>query len=321
MKTILIVPKGPSCPVRVVEFPSSPVVKREIEDEEMECPRRKKVKLDHLSSEEKMMRRKMKNRAAAQSARDRKKARMEELECLVKILEEQHSKLAAENKILRLQNEALEEENAELRRSLGMDGTTPIGPAESINAPLPREQGVKSQTVLNALFLQLLCLMQTKGSVSSSSLPPLSRSEKDGVDVGRGGGDGSEIGGTNIDDLLQATLVGTTSAILEPSNSEGGSGRLSETSDHMYAREGKQCKLDSTWLLDDSNAGDLDLLSEILQLSEEDTKALKDPMSPYSENCTSASPLSPCSGYESFSSPDSLSDCCSDLDDLFPNLL
>jgi hypothetical protein len=175
MKTILIVPKGPSCPVRVVEFPSSPVVKREIEDEEMECPRRKKVKLDHLSSEEKMMRRKMKNRAAAQSARDRKKARMEELECLVKILEEQHSKLAAENKILRLQNEALEEENAELRRSLGMDGTTPIGPAESISAPLPREQGVKSQTVLNALFLQLLCLMQTKGSVSSSSLPPLSR--------------------------------------------------------------------------------------------------------------------------------------------------
>ena len=89
MKTILIVPKGPSGPVRVLEFPPSPIVKREAEDDETECPRRKKLKLDHLSAEEKVLRRKMKNRAAAQSARDRKKARMEELECLVKILEEQ----------------------------------------------------------------------------------------------------------------------------------------------------------------------------------------------------------------------------------------
>ena len=140
-------------------------------------------------------------------------------------------------------------------------------------------------------------------------------------DVGRGGGDGCEIGGTDFDDLLRATLVGTTPAILESGHSEGGTGRLSETSDHMYAREGKQCKLDSTWLPDEPNSGDLDLLSEILQLSEEDTKSLEDPSSPLSENCTSASPLSPCSGYESFASPDSLSDCCSDLDDLFPNLL
>merc|ERR1712121_453876 len=63
--------------------------------------KRKRQKLTHLTEEEKMMRRKLKNRMAAQSARDRKKAQMDDLEKLVLRLEKQNAALMKENQNLR----------------------------------------------------------------------------------------------------------------------------------------------------------------------------------------------------------------------------
>ncbi|XP_074777607.1 X-box-binding protein 1 isoform X3 [Athene noctua] len=82
---------------------------------------RKRQRLTHLSPEEKALRRKLKNRVAAQSARDRKKARMTELETQVVELEEENQKLLLENRLLRERTCNLALENQELRCRLGLD--------------------------------------------------------------------------------------------------------------------------------------------------------------------------------------------------------
>ncbi|XP_040432579.1 X-box-binding protein 1 isoform X2 [Cygnus olor] len=84
-------------------------------------PARKRQRLTHLSPEEKALRRKLKNRVAAQSARDRKKARMTELEQQVVELEEENQKLLLENQLLREKTCSLSLENQELRCRLGLD--------------------------------------------------------------------------------------------------------------------------------------------------------------------------------------------------------
>ncbi|NWT90374.1 XBP1 protein, partial [Lanius ludovicianus] len=84
-------------------------------------PARKRQRLTHLSPEEKALRRKLKNRVAAQSARDRKKARMTELEQQVVELEEENQKLLRENQLLRERTCNLVRENLELRCRLGLD--------------------------------------------------------------------------------------------------------------------------------------------------------------------------------------------------------
>ncbi|KAL3243765.1 hypothetical protein MRX96_019715 [Rhipicephalus microplus] len=75
------------------------------------APVRKRQRLDHLTREEKIMRRKLKNRVAAQSARDRKKARMDELE-------EQRTALIEENRLLRKRLEECQRENQQLVQRL-----------------------------------------------------------------------------------------------------------------------------------------------------------------------------------------------------------
>jgi len=101
-------------------------------------PPRKRQKLDHLSMEEKIMRRKLKNRVAAQTARDRKKARMTELEALVAELEEENQQLINENKDLENRFTVLEDENDQLRERLG------LGPNDVVvkEEPMPSESAV-----------------------------------------------------------------------------------------------------------------------------------------------------------------------------------
>ncbi|KAJ8917628.1 hypothetical protein NQ315_000112 [Exocentrus adspersus] len=80
--------------------------------------RAKKRRLDHLSWEEKIQRKKLKNRVAAQTSRDRKKAKMEQMEQALQQLFSQNEVLVAEYENLKLTNEKLSEENAELHRRL-----------------------------------------------------------------------------------------------------------------------------------------------------------------------------------------------------------
>ncbi|XP_058493233.1 LOW QUALITY PROTEIN: X-box-binding protein 1 [Solea solea] len=96
-------------------------------------PIRKRQRLTHLSPEEKALRRKLKNRVAAQTARDRKKAKMGELEQQVLELELENQKLHIENRLLREKSGGLLTENEELRQRLGLDT---LDSKEKVQVPL-----------------------------------------------------------------------------------------------------------------------------------------------------------------------------------------
>jgi hypothetical protein len=78
------------------------------------CQKRKRQRLTHLTNEEKMMRRKLKNRVAAQSARDRKKVKMDDLQVTCDQLKEQNERLKKENAVLKENAQLLINENRKL---------------------------------------------------------------------------------------------------------------------------------------------------------------------------------------------------------------
>lgn len=156
---------------------------------ELGQPPRKRERLTHLSPEEKMFRRKMKNRIAAQTARDRKKALMVDLEETVRRLEEENDTLLCENSKLRDEHSSLVEENERLKQQLSVQPQQPqqqqlvssgrenqnasrrglaFGPAESINVPLPKEQaktGLKLTWLVASALIQLCSKYCAKSSL------------------------------------------------------------------------------------------------------------------------------------------------------------
>ncbi|XP_066249342.1 X-box-binding protein 1 [Euwallacea similis] len=88
-------------------------------DENVQGPTRaKKRRLDHLSWEEKIQRKKLKNRVAAQTSRDRKKAKVEQMESALQQLFNKNEAVLEECEKLRQANERLQVENADLQRKL-----------------------------------------------------------------------------------------------------------------------------------------------------------------------------------------------------------
>jgi len=85
------------------------------EDEELsngdQPPVRKRANLDHMSSEEKMMRRKLKNRVAAQNARDKKRVKMDDMEDRIKRLEAENKRMLEKQQELIAFNQRLMKEN------------------------------------------------------------------------------------------------------------------------------------------------------------------------------------------------------------------
>jgi X box-binding protein 1 len=78
----------------------------------------KRKRLDHLTWEEKLQRKKLKNRVAAQTSRDRKKAKMEEMESTIVALKEDNTNLQTRCDSLQEQNNRLVTKNTELEKRL-----------------------------------------------------------------------------------------------------------------------------------------------------------------------------------------------------------
>jgi len=97
---------------------------------------RKRRRLTHLTPDEKVLRRKLKNRVAAQTARDRKKALMSELEEQVIQLQEEKKALQRENQQLRSSHAQISKENHCLKKLFSSVASSPSSAAVT-SAPAP----------------------------------------------------------------------------------------------------------------------------------------------------------------------------------------
>ncbi|KAJ2952546.1 hypothetical protein O0L34_g6866 [Tuta absoluta] len=155
-----------SAPI-IITVPNNYLAMEEVDSKVMvdvpATPSRKR-RLDHLSWEEKMQRKKLKNRVAAQTSRDRKKARMDEMEYNIKQLMEANEKLTSEVASLKALNERLLSENTELRSAAAARNVAGgPGPAES--TPQQKEGPPEAHRAARMLLAMIL-LLQTSSPTS-----------------------------------------------------------------------------------------------------------------------------------------------------------
>lgn len=154
--------------------------------EEETCPRKRR-RLTHLTPEERLMRRKLKNRVAAQVARDRKKQRMSELEEALTDMETENKLLNAENDALRLQTSQLGEENQKLRERLGLTDEIcevnvmitkkePASPGSAALAPPPQQETMQAFFLMTSHYLSMVMTLSLMCCLGYYNNLPLTKS-------------------------------------------------------------------------------------------------------------------------------------------------
>jgi len=98
--------------------------------------RRKRQHLDEFTQEERIIRRKLKNRVAAQTARDRKRDEFTQMQSVVSQLQTENLELKKRNESLVQQVESLNRQNEDLSKMLGMCFTPPDSPVSSEESDL-----------------------------------------------------------------------------------------------------------------------------------------------------------------------------------------
>merc|ERR1712012_57386 len=113
----------------------SPSIKSEEDEDDEICgtPMRKRANLDHLSPEERLQRRKLKNRVAAQNARDKKKAQTEEMEKLIEDMRAENQEYKQELGIIS-QNQT-ESQEIHIELPMSPDSLPPMSPSSSSSSP------------------------------------------------------------------------------------------------------------------------------------------------------------------------------------------